>query len=224
MKDERELTPKQEATWLWFAGGCGCLLLMGLVLVPPAFLFLRWRSSPGSDPGSEVLAPAAPVAPVAPVAPTLPGSPPSVPGAPTTPGIPLPPGGSGLPPPPGPATDSRTVRVRVTDVSGTSAVRAGATCSFPVTRHTRTDGTFWCRAEVECGGVVFYGGGNAGYFDCTLYEQPERHVVGRDPNSTRVDGDGAMRLDTLRGEFEMHDDTTGALGEFTLRAQVTGVE
>jgi hypothetical protein len=111
----------------------------------------------------------------------------------------------------------------VEEVRGLPSVPEGATCRFDVTRHPRADGTFWCNAQVRCAGELLYGGPRAGYFDCTLYEQPHRHVVGEDPNTTRLDRDSAMRLNTLEHELVVRDDASGRLGPFEVRARVTEV-
>ena len=127
---------------------------------------------------------------------------------------------------PGPPTSTRTVTARIDTVQGArlSGLAAGSTCSFDVTQHSRTDGTFWCNAQIRCGGHLLYGGEDAGFFDCTLYEHPQRHVVGQDRNTTIRDSDAAMRVDTLRAELEVRDDASGRLGAFTVRGTVTGVE
>ncbi len=206
--DERELSPEGgDGIGLWVALGCGGALLVGLCLVPPAFFLLSWEEE--DEPVAAAPDPALEPAPD-PLAPPWPD--------------PAPPGpGPAMPPPPSPGvTSARTVTVRFTQ-STLDAVRVGSTCTFPVTQHTRDDGTFWCRAEIQCGGRTLYGGGSAGYFDCTLYEQPQRHVVGQDLNTTSGDRDPAMRLDTLRTELELRDDASGALGAFSARATVTDV-
>ncbi len=217
------LTPKSEgAPWLWVALGCGGLGLIGLCLVPPALLFLGASTEPPDpitvnpvtvEPDRHATAPDAPLDPVAP------------PGAPAAPSAPAPQGTPAPPPPPrGNLTSTRTVAATVTEVTGLDRVRVGATCTFPVRQEPRRDGTFWCKAEIRCAGELLYGGGRAGYFDCTLYEQPQRHVVGEDRQTTSRDRDAAMRLDTLSEELEVRDDATGRLGPFTLRARVTSVQ
>jgi len=201
------LSPKSEgAPWLGISLGCGCLLLLALFLVPPA-IFLLADEVPPQPEEPEPLA-TTPTPPPQPP-PTQPAAPPGVP--------------PNAPPPAGADANSRTVNVSVTEVTGLSTVQVGTTCSFPVSRVTRPDGTFWCNAQIRCGAELLYGGGQAGYFDCTLYEQPQRHVFGEDRNTTRSDRDAAMRLDTLREELEVRDDATGRLGAFTVRARVTSV-
>jgi hypothetical protein len=111
----------------------------------------------------------------------------------------------------------------VEQATGVPGLRAGTTCLFDVTRSDRPDGTFWCNAQVSCGGQLLYGGPGAGFFECTLYEQPERHVVGDDPDTTSADSDAAMHLDTLRNQLTVRDDASGRLGAFSVRARVTAV-
>ncbi len=210
--DERELTPAGgDGATLWALLGCGGLLLVGLCLVPPVVIAFVWQSAEEavSDAPAPAWDPAIDPAPAPAIDPTP---------APR-PGI-----GPANPPPPDPgATSARQVTFRVSE-STLGAIPAGSTCAFPVTRHDRPDGTFWCRAEVRCAGQLLYGGGTAGYFDCTLYEQPQRHVVGQDTNTTSGDRDAAFRLDTLRAEIEIRDDARGALGAFVVRGTVTSVE
>ena len=181
--------------WLWVGVGCAVLFLGTLCLVPPAVYFLVLRDVPSDDP-DPVLAPTDPTDP-------------SSPGP-----------GPILPPPPAQA-GARHVVAEVTEANGLASVRVGSRCELDVTREDRTDGTFWCNAQVRCAGELVYGGENAGYFDCTLYEQPQRHVVGQDLNTSSGDRDAAMRLDTLRSELEVRDDASGRLGAFLIRARVT---
>ncbi|MBX3275528.1 MAG: hypothetical protein KF729_35035 [Sandaracinaceae bacterium] len=202
--DERELTPREGGFALWTALGCGGVLLALICLVPPAAIVWAWRAD--AEPADPVATGEPPPPPVAPPDPV------HGPGWPDVP-----------PPPLAGATSARHVSVRITEVSGVAGLGPGTTCSFPVTRHDRPDGTFWCRAEITCAGRLLYGGGDAGYFDCTLYEQPQRHVVGQDFDTTSGDRDAAMRLDTLRGELEVRDDARGRLGAFRVLAQVTEV-
>ena len=209
---ERELEPREGGgPWIWVALGCGGLLLLGLCLVPPAFFFLGGDRPP--DPLGEPSPPPGPTPAPFPFPAPAP-APAPMPPAPT------------LPDPPDTPISTRNITVRLTGVEGgrISHLRVGSTCTFPVTQSSRTDGTFWCSAQIRCGGELLYGGPNAGFFDCTLYEQPERHVVGEDHDTTSGDSDGAMRIDTLSGELEVRDDDSGRLGAFTVRATVTRVE
>lgn len=133
---------------------------------------------------------------------------------------PAPTPGPGLAPVP---ESPRRVVATVTDVTGNSPVNVGTRCEFDVTRVDRGDGTFWCNAQVMCGGLLLYGGPNAGFFDCTLYDQPVRHVVGGESNTTSVDSDAAMQLDTLQGTLLVRDDPSGRYGQYSLRARVDSV-
>lgn len=194
--------------------GCGMVLLAGCVA---SWLFLADGS------------------PAPPDIDTPPYVPPYVPPAPP----PVPPGGPLLPPPPivpptippappgalAPASDTapRLVRATVTEASGSAGIAVGAMCEFHVERTDNSDSTFACNAQIVCGGRLLYGGPGAGFFPCTLYEGPPRHVVGADENSTSGDNDGAMRLDT-HGSLEIWDDSTGPNGEFRVVAHVDSVE
>lgn len=115
------------------------------------------------------------------------------------------------------------VRAEVERVEGLARLRRGATCEFDVIEERQADGSDWCNAQVQCGGLLLYGGPRAGYFKCSLFERPERHVVGEDSETTSQDFDGAMRLDTVRGELVVRDDPRGPHGAFVVRARVTDV-
>lgn len=198
--------------WVWIAIGCGGLALSLLCVAPPVIWLLRSDPPEGADAPRAPIAPAPPTSPSPPVAPRPPVAPPAPPLAP-------------LPPPPSPAiTSPRRVTATVEAATGVPGLRAGSECSFDVTHGDRPDGTFWCNAQVRCAGRLLYGGPSAGFFECTLYERPERHVVGEDPSTTSQDGDAAMRLDTLAGRLTVRDDPRGRLGAFTVRARVTGVQ
>lgn len=212
--DEDERGPDEGAgPGLWLLLGCGGLVLVGLCLIPPGVIFFAWHA------GEEAAGPV-----VTPVDPALEPAPdPALDPAPRPPPGPSLGSGPSNPPPPDPgATSARSVTVNITE-SNVSGVAVGSTCTFPITRHDRPDGTFWCRAEVRCGGRLLYGGGSAGYFDCTLYEQPQRHVVGQDLSTSAADMDAAFRIDTLRSELEIRDDARGRLGAFLVRGTVASV-
>lgn len=201
--------------WVWIAIGCGGLALSLLCILPPA-LWLGLSDEPDVAGSPSVSPPSPQVAPppVAPVPPIAPAPFPSMP----------PPPSPSLPPPPTTGTTSaRRVSAIVEQVSGVPGLRHGSTCLFDVTRVDRDDGTFWCNAQVSCGGQLLYGGVDAGFFECTLYEQPERHVVGDDPDTTSADRDAAMHLDTLRSQLTVRDDASGRLGAFSVRARVTSI-
>lgn len=184
----------------------GCLVVpLGLILLGgagAAFWLLTARVAPGPMVSSPpTTGPQPPVVP--PQAPVLPSPPP-----------PMPPS---VEPP-------RIVRATVTAVEGSVGVDIGATCGFSVERRDRPDGTFWCNAQIVCGGRLLYGGPDAGYFPCTLHQQPRRDVEGSDPQTRSQDTDGAMSIDTRSGSLEIWDDETSALGRFRVVAQVESVE
>lgn len=132
--------------------------------------------------------------------------------------------GPALPPPPSMGANPRMVTATVTSVTGSSPVAIGATCGFNVERHTQPDPPgFWCRAQIICGGQLLYGGANAGFFPCQLFEQPRRDVVGEDAMMTSSDTDAAMRLDTRAGTLSIRDDNTGPHGQYTLEARINTV-
>lgn len=201
-------TKDDGAVWRWVAVGCGGLVLLSLCLISPiaAFWLLRSESVPDN------------VYEPAPRDEELPAPPHPLPPTPLPTPTPVP------PPPDTPSEAPRQIVATVEEAEGLAGIAAGTECRFPVTREPRPDGTFWCNAQVRCGSQLLYGGANAGYFDCTLYEGTERHVVGEDANTTAVDQDAAMRLDTLRHELTVRDDARGRLGAFTLRARVTAIE
>lgn len=194
--------------WIWIAIGCGGFALSLLCIVPPALWFARDASD------ERVQSPVVPPGPL-PVAPSPAPTPPVAPGPPSPP---LP-----SPPPPGPESPRRITAV-IEHASGSIAAHPGSECTFEVSRVERPDGTFWCNAQVRCSGELLYGGPSAGYFDCTLYDRPERHVVGEDDLTSAQDGDAAMRLDTLRRELHVRDDASGPRGAFSMRARVTSVQ
>ncbi len=203
------MEPKNDNTWLLVgaAAGCGLLMIILLCGVSGAVFFVRSRSSSG------------PVTMPTPTPPSMP-MPPSVP-LPPPPLLPppLPPGTSGV-------TDTapRLVRASVTSVTGSPVATPGQSCEFNVERRDRDDGTFWCNAQMVCGGHLLYGGPTAGFFPCTLYEGPPRHVVGSDPTTTSEDQDAAMTLSTVDGTLEIWYDASGPNGEFRLLAHVDSVE
>ncbi|HJL16683.1 MAG TPA: hypothetical protein RMH99_13555 [Sandaracinaceae bacterium LLY-WYZ-13_1] len=224
---DRPATETDERTpWLWVWVGCGGFALMALCLVPAAAYF----ALAADDAPEGRVAESAPPAPSAPGAGSpgagSPGPRPATPGppmAPIPPGAP-PSGGPGpaAPPPPGGSTSPRRITATV-ERSDLRSVPAGASCRFDVRRAARPDGTFWCNAQVRCAGQLLYGGPRAGYFDCTLYERPHRHVVGEDFDTSSEDTDAAMRLDTLGHELVVRDDAAGRHGAFEVHARVTEV-
>ena len=197
--------------------GCGLVVLVGCL----SGFFLIGQSVPTPPPSYPPSYP-----PPTPPSYPPPSSPPptSGPVLPPPPVIPpaLPPAPIGTLAPPEDVTP-RLVRATVTEVSGAAGIEVGASCEFNVLREDLPDSSFNCNAQVVCGGRLLYGGPAAGYFPCTLYQGPPRHVVGADTNTTSVDNDGALTLDT-HGTMEVWDDATGPNGEFRVVAHVDSVE
>jgi len=130
-------------------------------------------------------------------------------------------------PTPTPGDGPRHVVATVSASTGSTPVPVGARCAFDVERVERDDGTFWCNAQVQCGGVLLYGnvrpGMNSGFFPCTLHETPTRHVRGRDDQTTSQDTDASIHLDTMSGVLTVRDDASGPHGAYSLTANVLGV-
>lgn len=202
-----------ESLWIGVGVGCSLLLLCGLCILGAGFVYIARTGDEVVSVPEPLLGPGTPpgVPPVTP--PTPPGPPPVVgPATPLVPGTP----GSG--------TDLRRVRATVTESTGLPDVPVGASCTADVTRHDREDGTFWCNAQIQCGARLVYGGADAGYFHCMLYESPRRDVVGTDGATSAEDRDAAMSLNTVGGTLEVWDDVSGGSGELRLRARVDTVE
>lgn len=117
---------------------------------------------------------------------------------------------------------SRQITARVTTVTGSTPVRVGDVCEFPVEYRERRSGGYWCRVEVRCGGQRLYGGGTVGFVPCVLYDSP-LGVAGLDGETTMTDTDGAFAIDTRDSLFMVRDDATGAQGEFYLEARIESV-
>jgi hypothetical protein len=118
----------------------------------------------------------------------------------------------------------RRVRAEVTRVRGAAVVRAGDKCEFLVERRPLDNGSFYCNAQVVCGGKLIYGGPERGFFACALYEEPRRDIVGSDPSTTSADHDAALHLDTQAGVLRVWDDARGVLGAFEIEADVLDVQ
>ncbi len=116
------------------------------------------------------------------------------------------------------------VRAEVTSVTGDTGVGLGDKCEFLVERRARTEGTFYCNAQVTCAGRLIYGGPDRGYFACRLFETPRRGVMGSDPSTTGSDLDAAIHLDTRSGILRVWDDARGPHGAFSLEADVLSVQ
>lgn len=194
-------------------GGLGCGAALLVIGISGVLFYL------GTVASTPVVLPTPPPAPMpmpAPVPPSFPLPPPPM--LPTPPVAP-----TGVLAPPGDRSP-RLVYATVTAVSGDGVgIAVGASCDFNVERHDAANGSFTCNAQVVCGGRLLYGGPGAGYFPCTLYAGPPRHVVGSDLDTTTADHDGAMSLDT-HGTLELWDDATGPHGEFRVTATVVAVE
>jgi hypothetical protein len=118
----------------------------------------------------------------------------------------------------------RQVRAEVTRVQGARVVSLGDRCEFLVERRMRDQSSFYCNAQVVCGGKLLYGGPDRGYFACRLFEGDRRDVVGGDPNTTGSDQDAAIQLDTRNGLLRIWDDAKGPLGAFEIEAEVFSVQ
>ncbi len=118
----------------------------------------------------------------------------------------------------------RRIRAEVTRVRGNQIVRVSDKCEFLVERRPLENGSFYCNAQVVCGGKLVYGGPDRGYFACKLYDEPRRDVVGSDPSTTSADHDPALSLDTRAGVLHVWDDARGAEGAFDLEADVIDVD
>jgi hypothetical protein len=199
-----------ESLWIGVGVGCSLLILCGLCILGAGAVWMV-RAAPVAPPPPS-WAPPPPTTGTAPPPITPPTTPPIV-----GPAAPIGPGGTA-------GTDLRRVRATVTEVSGLSDVSVGATCSADVTRHDRDDGTFWCNAQITCGSRLLYGGADAGYFPCVLYDGVRRDVVGSDPSTTVEDRDAAMSLNTIGGSLEIHDDASGPNGAVRLLAHVDTIE
>src|SRR5687768_14993073 len=151
--------------WVWVGVGCGGLLLVGLCVGGgAAFWMMRAVPDHVSGPVAQQGTPSWPTA-------TDPGVPVAVPTQPPA-----------LPTAPRPSdTSPRAVTASVTNVTGNPGVAPGNECVFLVEMHDQADapGGYWCRANVMCGLTLLYGGGTAGYFPCTVFDNP-RGVVGQD--------------------------------------------
>ena len=123
-------------------------------------------------------------------------------------------------------TRSDPVRVlaQVVHVEGLGKrVHKGDRCEMFVYAHTMPDGALQCHSSVRCAQATVYGGPDLGYFPCAVYDEPRKHVVGSDPDTTARDHDGAMQLDTPSGVLRVWDDLRGPFGAFELEAEIIEV-
>ncbi len=202
---------EQSNKGLYLLLGCAGLIVTGLCVATGVGFWMMGTTS-SVAPISVPVAPT-PV-PVPPVAPPNTGPGPALP----------PPPGPALPPPPAMGVAPRIVTAVVGATTGAAPVATGSECTFTVERHSRAAPPgYWCRTQINCGGNLLYGGPTAGFFECSLYEQPRRNVVGEDTQTTTFDSDAAMRIDTTNNTVTVRDDTAGAFGEFTVDFQITNV-
>lgn len=192
---------KKEKTILWIASGCAVLAISGVCLTGALLAYFGMTDELPIAGGDHPVFPD----------PTKPDSP--------------------FVPDPSPVTQAdapldtspRVVTATVTSVEGAGPVQVGAACGFAVERFAR-EGGYWCRAQIVCGGLHLYGGPRSGYFPCTVYEQPRRHVVGQDGDTSATDTDAAIDLDTMRGVLTIRDDAQGPHGAYVVRARVESVQ
>ena len=217
-----EEASKGDNALVYVLAGCGVLLVIGLcvvtgfgmyVVTQQAAVIPSVRPTPGPNPREFPPYPDGP-----PPSPALPAPGPG--GA--TPAIPAP----GLPPPPPAPVAALEVEFEVEVVGGAPRVAPGDRCTFPVTQQPRAGQTPWCRAEVRCGDQLLYGGGSAGYFECSFSPATgdgPGAVVGGEDQTTGVDGDAAFRVDTLGGVVTIRDDAGAPSGAFSVRGRVVEV-
>lgn len=124
------------------------------------------------------------------------------------------------------ATDPqpRQVRAEVTRVRGNPVVRAGDKCEFLIERRLRERDSFYCNAQVVCGGRLLFGGPDRGFFACKLFDDQRRDVVGSDPSTTGADKDAAFHINTREGVMRIWDDQQGTLGEFDVEAEILSIQ
>lgn len=192
---------KKNSTFILVGVGCGCLFLLLLCVASGgAYIFLQARSEPAWPPSG----PATPPGGVA------------YPGDPTV--------AVAAPPSPAGVADVHRVTATITSASGLPNLGVGSQCVASVGRADRPDGTFWCNAQVLCGGTLVYGGATAGYFPCTIFSGDPWGVSGSEDQTTSVDQDPAFRIDTRAGILEARDDAAGALGAYSVTTRIDRVE
>lgn len=120
-----------------------------------------------------------------------------------------------------------SVRAEVTRSSKAELARQGDSCEFLVEQRKRDAQSYYCNAQVMCGGKLIYGGSDRGYFSCRFYdgELGEHHdVVGNDPTTTGEDKDPALQLDTRAGVLRVWDDASGSHGQFEIEAEILSAQ
>jgi len=118
----------------------------------------------------------------------------------------------------------RQIRAEVTRVRGAQIVRPGDKCEFLVERRVRDHDSYYCNAQVVCGGRLLFGGPDRGYFPCRLFDSEHRDVIGSDPNTTSADRDAAILINTREGVMRIWDDERGVLGEFQVEADILSIQ
>ncbi|MET0342062.1 MAG: hypothetical protein ABW252_13750 [Polyangiales bacterium] len=115
----------------------------------------------------------------------------------------------------------RQVRAEVTRVVGQSGLRPGDMCEFLVERRLREKESFYCNAQVVCGGRLLFGGPQRGFFSCRLEEGEHREVIGSDASTT--DGDPGFSINTALGVMRIWDDGQGGGTPYEVEAEVLSV-
>jgi len=123
-----------------------------------------------------------------------------------------------------PDREPRQVRAEVTRVRGNPVVRAGDKCEFLIERRQQERDSFYCNAQVVCGGRLLFGGPERGFFACKLFDDERRDVAGTDPSTTGADKDAAFHINTREGVMRIWDDEHGALGEFNVEAEILSIQ
>jgi hypothetical protein len=120
-----------------------------------------------------------------------------------------------------------SVRAEVTRSNNAGVARQGDSCAFLVEQRRRDAQSYYCNAQVMCGGKLVYGGPDRGYFSCRFYQaEGGQHgdVIGNDPTTTHEDRDSGLYLDTRAGVVRVWDDASGVHGAFELEAEVLSVQ
>lgn len=201
---------EKDNTALYVLLGCAGLLVLGLCAATGVGVWMVMEQASSAPP---VAYPTP--APIP--GPTVPTPPPPI--APT----PFPPStGPALPPPPSFAPPM-LVRATIDSIEGASPVAVGTACEFTVERQPSPEqpSGYWCRTQIVCGGRLLYGGPSAGFFPCTLGEGTPRTVVGQDVETTSVDTDASMSIDTSTATLTIRDDSAGPFGAYGVRARIT---
>lgn len=115
----------------------------------------------------------------------------------------------------------RQVRAEVTRVVGASQLRPGDMCEFLVERRLRGRDSFYCNAQVVCGGRLLFGGPERGFFTCRLEEGEHREVIGTDVSTE--DGDPGFTINTALGVMRVWDDGKSGNPAFEVEAEVLAV-